>query len=369
MSELIDGFAQFQGKGAWIIQVFIVVFLVLLFNFVQRRVLAKLGKKLESTKNYWDDALIDALRRPITFLIWIIGLAFAVRIVHTETQAAIFEAVGPIRDIGVIVTLAWFLIRLANNIEANIIRQRTEAKDEVDRQTLDAMTKLVRVSIFITTGLVILQTLGFSVSGVLAFGGIGGIATGFAAKDLLANFFGGLIIYLDKPFAIGDWVRSPDRDIEGTVEQIGWRLTRIRSFDKRPIYVPNAAFSTMIVVNPSRMSHRRIYETLGVRYADADSMKNIVADVEKMLREHPEIDSSQTLMVNFNSFAASSLDFFIYTFTRTTNWVKYHEVKQQILLLIYDIIRSHGADIAFPTRTLELPGSPLENVQNTVSGD
>ena len=119
---------------------------------------------------------------------------------------------------------------------------------------MDAMAKLLRLSVIITAGLVVLQTLGFSISGVLAFGGVGGIAVGFAARDLLANFFGGLMIYLDRPFSVGDWVRSPDRNIEGTVERIGWRLTVIRTFDKRPLYVPNSVFANIAVENPSRMA-------------------------------------------------------------------------------------------------------------------
>jgi len=170
---------------------------------------------------------------------------------------------------------------------------------------------------------------------------------------LLANFFGGLMIYLDRPFSIGDWVRSPDREIEGTVEDIGWRLTKIRTFDKRPLYIPNSMFNTIVVENPSRMTNRRIYETFGLRYCDSAKIGDIVADVKKMLQAHKEIDTEQTMIVNFVTLSASSLDFFVYTFTKTTNWVHFHEVKQDVLLKIIEIIHSHGADIAFPTRTLD----------------
>ncbi|MFQ5717824.1 MAG: mechanosensitive ion channel family protein, partial [Nitrospinales bacterium] len=192
------------------------------------------------------------------------------------------------------------------------------------------------------------------ISGVLAFGGIGGIAVGFAAKDLLANFFGGLMIYLDRPFAVGDWIRSPDREIEGTVEHIGWRITRIRTFDKRPLYVPNLVFSSIAVENPQRMQNRRIYETIGIRYQDAPKMDAIVHRVKEMLLNHPEIDSNKTLIVNFNSFAPSSLDFFVYTFTKTTDWVYFHEVKQDVLLKILKIVEGEGAETAFPTSTIHL---------------
>ena len=104
------------------------------------------------------------------------------------------------------------------------------------------------------------------------------------------------------------------------------------------------------------MSHRRIYETLGIRYEDMPKMKGIVAAVKEMLASHPEIAADQILMVNFNSFASSSLDFFIYAFTKTTDWVRYHEVKQDVLTRISDIISDHGAEIAFPTSTLNLRG-------------
>ena len=187
---------------------------------------------------------------------------------------------------------------------------------------------------------------------------MGGLIVGLAAKDLLANFFGSLIIYLDKPFRVGDWIRSPDRNIEGTVESIGFRVTRIRTFDKRPLYVPNQVFTAIAVENPSRMLNRRIYETIGVRYQDARLIGELMDKVRDMLRQHPEIDQDQTLIVNFNGFGASSLDFFIYTFTRTTDWVHYHGVKQDVLLKIMAIIHECGADCAFPTRTLHIDSLP-----------
>jgi len=355
MKALIAWVKQYTGDNVWMVQVFVVVFLVLLVNFIQRSLLTRLHERLEKTANIWDDAMVDAVRRPLSVLIWIVGIAFAAQIVQAETDGAIFQAVEPLRDIGVIASITWFLVRLAKRVEGNIVKKHEMAGEEVDRTTVDAVGKLVRMALVITACLVALQTLGYSISGVLAFGGIGGIAVGFAAKDLLANFFGGLMIYLDRPFAVGDWIRSPDREIEGTVENIGWRLTIIRTFDKRPLYVPNATFANIAVENPSRMSNRRIKETIGIRYDDADKMAGIVRDVKEMLHNHPDIDASQTLMVNFNAFAASSLDFFIYTFTKTTVWTEYHEIKQDVLLRVYDIISAHGAEIAYPTSTLHVP--------------
>lgn len=350
--KLIESFLKQEN---WIIQVFVIVFITSFINWIQKRVITKLISRLKRSWTYWDHAFFIAIQKPLTFIIWIIGLTFAAEIVKNQSEAIIFGAIAPIREVGVIVIIIWFLVRFISNAETILIEKKKLKGEEFDQTTADAIAKLLRVSVIITGALVILQTLGYSISGVLAFGGIGGIAVGFAARDLLANFFGGFMIYMDRPFDVGDWIRSPDREIEGSVEKIGWRLTTIRTFDKRPLYIPNAIFNTIAVENPARMTNRRIKETIGIRYDDVSKMTNIISDVKAMLKEHDDIDSNQTLIVNFNEFAPSSLDFFIYTFTKTTNWIEFHEVKQDVLLKIIGIIESHGAECAFPTSTLHVP--------------
>jgi len=357
--KLLQQLTDFGGDNAWIYQIFIVVFVVMLANFILMRIMTRIQKSFEKTENTWDDALLEALRRPLRLIVWIVGISFAAQIAKDVSDAIIFSAVAPLRDVGVIASLTWFIIRFIKAAEQNIVKSSREAGKDIDQTTVDAISRLLRISVLITASLVAMQTLGYSISGVLAFGGIGGIAIGFAAKDLLSNFFGGLMIFLDRPFSVGDWIRSPDRQIEGTVEAIGWRLTRIRTFDKRPLYIPNSVFANVALENPSRMSHRRIKETIGIRYDDVDKLASIIADVKNMLLNHPDIDASQTLMVNFNAYAASSLDFFIYTFTKTTVWTEYHDVKQDVLLKINDIIASHNAEIAFPTSTIHM-ADPLD---------
>jgi len=306
------------------------------------------------TTSKWDDTFFAALEGPARTLVWVVGLTFALEraSVGLDLQA-IFS---PLRGALVVATLTWALIRFIDRVQRRMIQD--PKTDDLDLTTVEAIGRLIRITVLITSGLIILQTLGFSVSGVLAFGGLGGIAVGFAAKDLLSNFFGGLMIFLDRPFGVGDWIRSPDRDIEGTVESLGWRLTTIRTFDKRPLYVPNATFLSIAVENPSRMSHRRIYETIGVRYDDAAQIRAIVERVKAMLETHPDIDASQTLMVNFNQFGPSSLDFFLYCFTKTTVWTDYHRVKEDVLFQVYDLITALGAEVAFPTQTLHLQVEP-----------
>jgi len=341
------------GENTWIVHVFAVVLATVVFNFIMKLSLERLHKKLEQTENLWDDAVLQAARKPLALLVWVIGLSIAAEIVQTVSVNELFEYTGIVRRIAIILLLMMFLNQLVKNIEETFLEKTKNDEIEADEITIRVIGRLLRVSVMITAGLVILQTLGISVTGVVAFGGIGGIAVGFAAQDLLANFFGGLIIYLDRPFKVGDWIRSPDREIEGTVEDIGWRVSVIRTFDKRPLYIPNSVFTKISVENPSRMLNRRIYETIGLRYKDAAKVGEIIDAVTKMLKAHEEIDTDNTLIVNFNKMGASSLDFFIYTFTKTTVWAEYHRVKQDVLLKIIDIIHEHDADIAFPTMTLD----------------
>lgn len=343
------------GEGTlWMVEVFIVVFATLTAAFLFSRFMTKLKTKAEKTKNLWDDALFESLSKPVKWFIWVMGLAYAATILAKVSNSIIFDSFDTVRDIAAIIILAWFFNNFLRRVETNVINPGYLQKP-MDKTTAVALGKLLRISVTITAALIAIQSLGYSISGVLAFGGIGGIAVGFAAKDLLANFFGGLMIYLDRPFSVGDWVRSPDKNIEGTVEDIGWRLTTIRTFDKRPLYVPNSTFTQISVENPSRMYNRRIYEKVGIRYDDVNKMAVIVEEVKTMLQNHSDIDQSQIIMVNFNEFAASSLDFFLYCFTKTTNWAEFHQVKQNVLLKILNIIESHQAECAFPTSTIHIP--------------
>lgn len=348
-----------------VFKIFIVVFGTGILSYVSGKVLNNIAKQLEKTKNLWDDTLLWSARTPLKLLIWVVGVSVAAEIAQRYSGTEMLDIIVSLRKVVVIYALAWFLVRFVTGAE-KILISPNKMKEPMDETTVSAVGKLLRASIVITAVLVALQTLGFSVSGVLAFGGIGGIAVGFAAKDLLANFFGGLMIYLDRPFSVGDWVRSPDKVIEGTVEHIGWRTTRIRTFEKRPIYVPNSTFASITVENPSRMSHRRIYETIGVRYVDGLKVEGILRDVKQMLLDHPDLDTTQTLIVNFNTFASSSLDFFVYTFTKTTNWIEFHEVKQDVLIKIMNIIEENGAEFAFPTQTLHLDVSATPELAGVV---
>ena len=353
MEGLLDWFVE----RTWTASAFAVVFATLVARYLAKRGFDRLAVQAQKTHNMYDDAVLHAGRKPIGWAVYLFGFSWAAEIAGEQSRQEIFDYIAPGREVGVILLLAWFAVRFISYLETHL-GDKAYGPARVDQTTAMAVGKLLRASVVLTALLIVLQSLGFSVTGVLAFGGIGGIALGFAARDLLANFFGALMLYLDRPFSVGDWVRSSDRDIEGTVEEIGWRLTRIRTFDQRPLYVPNSVFASIAVENPQRMKNRRIYETIGVRYDDLDTLKPIIDDVREMLRTHPAIDTTRILMVNFVSFGPSSLDFFVYTFTKTTDWAEFHGIKEEILFRIAAIVAGHGAEVAFPTQTLHLDSPP-----------
>lgn len=354
MNRLSEFLSQTVGVELWAASLVAIAIVTVLANQLAQVLLRQAARVTAKTSTVWDDALVQSAKRPVLAAMWVIGAGYMARVIQHEVDTAFITEVLAIRDVLLIACVAGFLLRFAGKVGANVEARRAAAGEEIDHTTIDALVKLARLVIVVLALISAAQTLGFQIGGLLALGGVGGIAVGFAAKDLLANFFGGLTIYLDRPFSVGDWIRSPDKAIEGTVEYISWRHTRIRAFNKNPIYVPNAVFTSIVVENPSRMSHRRIKETIGLRYDDFAAVEPIVADIRTMLQGHEGIDTTQTLIVNFNLFGASSLDLMVYTFTKTTVWVEYHHVKQDVLLQIGRIVERHGAEIAFPTQTLYL---------------
>lgn len=313
----------------------------------------------QKTSMVWDSSLVEALHRPINYLIifWPLLLSLGILVEKTTHYSTDFFLDS--RQLLVIWVFVWVLIRLVTNVEDAL---SATAKDIT---SIGAISKVLRLTIVVVGGLAMMQNLGISLSGMLTFGGVGGLIAGMAAKEMLANFFGGMMIYMDKPFKVGDWIRSPDRDIEGTVERIGFRMTVVRTFDKRPLYVPNAVFSSVVVENASRMFNRRIKQTIGLRYQDADKVATITQEIRTMLQHHMDIDKRQTIIVNFFNYGGSSLEILVYCFTRTVDWVTYQNVQQDVMLKVMSIVHEHGADFAFPTTTLE----PSETFAAVMKGE
>lgn len=354
MNRLSLLLSEHLGLELWLASLVVIALATFLVNFVAQALLSRIERISGKTSTVWDDALVQAARSPLRVLVWVVGLNFMATVLQRQVDADFLQDVRRTRDVLAVICVSWFLLRFARLVGRNVEARRRGRGEEVDTTTIDALVKLACLIVVVVAIITVAQTLGFQISGLLALGGVGGIAVGFAAKDLLANFFGGLTIYLDRPFSVGDWIRSPDKAIEGSVEHISWRHTRIRGFNKNPIYVPNSVFTHIVVENPSRMSHRRIRETIGLRLEDFDKVEAIADDIRAMLAAHESIDSTQTTIVNFDAFGPSSLQLMVYTFTPTTGWVAYQHIKQDVLLRIGRIVAAHGAQIALPAQSLHM---------------
>lgn len=360
--DLVQTYQEFVGryvslKNEWgtVVDVAGVLLATAAADLITRGLFTWLHRKVIATRNLWDDALYRSLNGPLQALIWIAGVSIAIGL-GTSKGHAWLHYLPAVRGVLITLTVLWFAFRLIGTIERNALARAARDNDKLDATTADAIAKLTRAASLLIAGLVLLDQVGVSPSGLLAFSSIGGVALGFAARDVLANILGGMTVYLNRPFSVGDWIRSPDRDIEGTVEAIGWRATTVRRFDMRPLYVPNAVFSNVALENPSRMSHRLINETVGIRYEDAAIVPDLVDDIRSMLDQDDNIDSEQVILTYLDSLGKSSLDLLIYCYTHTTDWAEYLAIKQGVLQRIQDRIRTHGGAISLPTATLHVPG-------------
>lgn len=353
--NLLSRYMGQYADYAWVLHGAIILIVCFLLYFFCRNIFKRLNARLANTHNIWDDSVISAFALPLTVFIWFLGFTLIAQYIVLDYDAdAVGIYVSQVRDVGLLVLLIWFLWRLVGKIETKMLTPYSWRKP-TDPTTVAIVGRLFRIIVLLILALIVMQMFGVSPTGLLAFGGGGAIVVGIAAQDILANFFGGLMIFMDKPFKVGDWISSPEKNIEGTVQHIGWRTTSLLSFEKRPIYVPNSVFTKIAIVNPQRMTNRRIETVVGLRYDDADKVEAIVDDIREMLKNHDGVDQKQTLMVHFVGFGASSLNINLYCFTKTTMWNIWRDIQQDVFIKILPIVEKHGAEVAFPTTTMHVP--------------
>jgi len=339
-------------------------FLVLIAALILKRIFAHLFVKVifplaTRTKSRYDDLFLQSIRKPAELLLVIIGLFVAVQILQLPTEPADLRrgAYGLLKGL-ITFDIAWTLFNLVSLLEAFLSGWVSKTESTLDDHLLPFIRKSVRAFIIFLALIMTIQNLGYSISGLLASLGIGGLAVALAAKDTLSNIFGSIMIILDRPFHIGDWIKAGD--MEGTVEEIGFRSTKIRTFAKTLITVPNNIIANLSVDNISRMPKRRIKLTVGVTYETSpEQMRRAVEAIRDLLRTHTAIDQD-FFLVNFTEFNASSLDILVYCFTRTTVWGEYLDAREDVCLQIMDILEAHGMEIAFPSRSIYLRNADEE---------
>ncbi len=317
----------------------------------QRWVARRLLALAERTRTEADDVAVHALITPLGWVLPLLGIYVAFRLLAAG-DVAVATAGGRIFMVAMTVIVAWTLFRFVDALSIFVLEYSRRTETTLDDALVPTVRKAIKVFLGVLITLIMIQNLGYSVTGILGALGVGGVAVALGAKDTFANLFGSATILIDRPFRPNDWITLDGAD--GVVEEVGLRSTRIRTFAKTVISIPNWVLANATVENHSLMPKRRVRFTVGVTYdASPAQMREAVQRIEAYLRGNAEIHQ-EFMLVKFTEFGASSLDILVYCFTVTTDWERHLQLRQDMNLAVMDIVADLGLSIAFPTRTVHL---------------
>ncbi len=331
-------------------KIVLAVFVFLTFIFLRKvftlTILKTIKQFTKRTKTDIDDKIVTIIEGPVRFSFIIIGFYFFAVILDINSTALSHF----IRTL-VTIVIFWLLFGTVSVLDNFIYNFSKKFGKELYKEIGNFLIKTVKAFVLIVGIVAVLQDWGINVSAFIASLGIGGLAFALAAKDTAANLFGGLTILADQSLKIGDWVKIGS--VEGTVEDIGLRTTKIRTFEKSLIVMPNQTIANSPIENFSKRGQRRIKMRIGLTYSSSkDMIQKIVAQITDMLKSHPQIAKSETLLVRFDAFEDSSLSIFIYTFVNSAVWSEYLRAKEDINFKIMQIVEGNGGEFAFPSQSI-----------------
>jgi MscS family membrane protein len=338
-----------DAEGDWFLRLVITLVSVALFSHFLKYILTKLHRKFEKMNHLWKDTLIRALILPVNYYIWFAVLAHSVDLISDRLLSEQFiEEIKLGFSVLAVLMVAWFLLRWKKNLLEVAIEKQKKQEINIDTGRLAAFSKLATTVIIVVTGLLLMEVTGQSIKTLIAFGGISGLAVAIASQEIIGNFFGSFMIYVTRPFSVGDLIHMPASDLEGYVEDIGWYQTRLRGHDKQPVYIPNSLFSKAYVINSSRMTHRKIQEKFSVRHEDFSLVPKIIQDLTKYLDDHPSTDSSEKIAINISGVGTYSIDISVSALSFHTNELEFYKFRDDVFIKAGEIIYQSGAKFAIP---------------------
>ena len=374
----IDSFADFWAliQEVWTDGVFgvdigqiltaLAIFVAFLFfrSLFSHFVIGRIKGVAKRTRSDLDNSILDALDRPLRFVPVVIGVFVATSYLEvSEDLEAFFYNVN--RSL-VAFSIFATLYRLVTPVGMVIERKNRWLTDAM----LSWLLRIVKVAFVLIGGAAILEVWGIEVGPLIAGLGLFGVAIALGAQDLFKNLIAGLFLISERRFNNGDWVLV-EGIAEGTVETIGFRTTKIRRFDKAPVYVPNSQMADSAVTNFSRMTFRRIHWIIGVEYRTTkDQLETIRGGIETYIHSCGdfEISDKVSTFVRIDSFAASSIDILVYCFTKTTVWGEWLAAKERLALAIKGTVEGAGAGFAFPSQSLYVEQMPEGIVDHGIDG-
>jgi MscS family membrane protein len=337
----------------------VIIFSAFLINKIFNNVIIRLLKKWATkTRFEYDDLFIEAIYPPLSALILLTGFIFAFFSLNIPAEVIdISGFLSKTYPVAFSVIAVWIVYRLSDLLSFILRNFFAAGNQEIAIQFSDLFKQSLRILVVVIGGIMIVQNLGYSVSSLLTGLGIGGLAVALAAQDTLSNFFGTVVMLTDRPFQVGDWVQFGD--VDGKVETIGFRSTRIRTWSQSLMIIPNKLLTSDIIQNWSAMPKRRVKMTIGITYdSPREKIQLLLERIRTLLKEDPDIDQ-ESLLVNFTEFGASSLDILIYYFTRSTKYAEHLTIRERINFKIMQQVEELGLSFAFPSQTVYF-GNQLE---------
>ena len=334
--------------GDIILAALIILVAFMVRGLFARTVVRAISRAAAGTKTNLDDALVTTIAAPLKMVPIILGVYFAAQMVNLPEGYQGF--VDNILRSLITFSIFWTLNRAVGAFSFLF----TGLRDTLSPAIVDWLVKALQMAFIVIGAAAILENWDIRVGPILAGLGIFGVAVALGAQDLFQNLISGILILIEKRMQPGEWIKV-DGVVEGTVEQINFRSTLVRQFDKAPVYVPNSKFSDNAVINYSRMTHRRIKWVIGVEYrTTVEQLKYIREEIEAYLYTNEAFAKppEATLFVHVDSFNDSSIDFLIYCFTHTTKWTEWLQHKEEFALKLIEIVEAAGTGFAFPSRTV-----------------
>ena len=251
-----------------------------------------------------------------------------------------------LQQVTVVLIGAWFLMRW----KKALLSMMLEVRPIEEHGKILGLSKLATALIVLLTVMLLMEATGQSIATLIAFGGISGLALAIASQEIVANFFGGFMIYVNTPFQVHDTISVPSSGIEGVVLEIGWYETQIQSKDMRPMYVPNSLFTKATIFNSSRMKERRLNEVVTIRHEDLKLVPLIEKDLKVFLKQHSSILSHQKMDVYIAEITANGVELTVQAMTPLTKDEPFFGLRDELFLKIGQALDAHGAKFALITK-------------------
>ncbi len=338
------------GLNATDIIVGIIIFLIfyILRRLFARFVIRKLTKIVNRTSNNIDNTVVEVIEGPLKFLPIVLGFFIATSYIEISLEVQNF--VDLLNRTLITIFIFWLLHQLV--IPFSYIIKNFE--DKLSKPLVNWTLKGLEIIIIVLGIVAVLELWGIKVGPVIAGLGLFGVAVALGAQDLFKNLISGIMILMEKRFTIGD-VILVSNEVEGVVEQIGFRSTLVRRFDSTPVMIPNYKFAEQSVTNYSRRHHRRIRWLIGLEYKTSiDQLKKIRDSITKLIVENNDFakNENSNFFIRIDSFSDSSIDMLVQAFTVTNEWSEYLRIKEELAVSIKQIVESNNAGFAFPSQSL-----------------